>query len=244
MDERFTDRSRKAMELADRHARQLGHEYIGTEHILLGLIEENTGVAVNVLKNLGIDMNKVSREVRKIIRSGPRIESAGRLPQTPRAKKVIEYAIEECRTLGHNYVGTEHLLLGLLREQEGVAAQVLMNLGITLEDGRKEVLNLLGYALPDLTAGSDQGVARKAIEEPPSVPADIHQSLLHMLGPGHTDLLIRQAIQHCWRGTFDERRSVEEVEAQIRRLVERALRDFREDYRAFGRVRPIEPKSN
>src|ERR1700758_259657 len=145
MYERFTDRARKVMQLANQEAQRFNHEYIGTEHILLGLVKEGSGVAANVLKNLDIDLRKIRLEVEKIVQSGPDMVTMGKLPQTPRAKKVIEYSIEEARNLNHNYVGTEHLLVGLLREQEGVAAQVLMNLGLRLEDVREEVLNLLGH---------------------------------------------------------------------------------------------------
>src|SRR6187401_2289548 len=145
MYERFTDRARKVMQLANQEAQRFNHEYIGTEHILLGLVKEGSGVAANVLKNLDVDLRKIRLEVEKIVQSGPDMVTMGKLPQTPRAKKVIEYAMEEARNLNHNYVGTEHLLLGLIREQEGVAAQVLMNLGLKLEDVREEVLNLLGH---------------------------------------------------------------------------------------------------
>jgi ATP-dependent Clp protease ATP-binding subunit ClpC len=147
MYERFTDRARKVMQLANQEAQRFNHEYIGTEHILLGLVKEGSGVAANVLKNLDVDLRKIRHEVENIVQSGPDMVTMGKLPQTPRAKKVIEYAMEEARNLNHNYVGTEHLLLGLLREQEGVAAQVLMNLGMKLEDVREEVLNLLGHGL-------------------------------------------------------------------------------------------------
>ncbi len=146
MYERFTDRARKVMQLANQEAQRFNHEYIGTEHILLGLVKEGSGVAANVLKNLDIDLRKIRLEVEKIVQAGYGMVTMGKLPQTPRAKKVIEYSIEEARNINHNYVGTEHLLLGLLREEEGVAAKVLMNLGLKLEDVREEVLNLLGPA--------------------------------------------------------------------------------------------------
>jgi hypothetical protein len=150
MYERFTDRARKVLQLANQEAQRFNHEFIGTEHILLGLVAEGHGVAANVLKNLDIDLRKIRLEVEKIVQNGPGGEQivSGRLPHTPRTKRVIEYAIEEARSLGHNYVGTEHLLLGLLREQEAVAAQVLMNLDLKLEDVREEVRNLLGHNLP------------------------------------------------------------------------------------------------
>jgi ATP-dependent Clp protease ATP-binding subunit ClpC len=158
MYERFTDRARKVMQLANQEAQRLNHEYIGTEHILLGLVKEGSGVAANVLKNLDIDLRKIRLEIEKIVQTGPDMVTMGKLPQTPRAKKVIEYSIEEARNLNHNYVGTEHLLLGLLREQEGVAAQVLMNLGLKLEDVREEVLNLLGH---NMDSGESSGGAER-----------------------------------------------------------------------------------
>ncbi|MFM9995784.1 MAG: ATP-dependent Clp protease ATP-binding subunit [Phycisphaerales bacterium] len=152
MFERFTDRARKVMALANQEAQRFNHEYIGTEHILLGLVKEGSGVGANVLKNLDVDLRKVRLEVEKLVKAGPEMVTMGKLPQTPRAKKVIEYAIEEARNLNHNYVGTEHLLLGLLREHDGVAAQVLRNLGLKLEEVREEVLNLLG-ASPEAAEG-------------------------------------------------------------------------------------------
>src|SRR5438477_11289721 len=153
MYERFTDRARKVMQLANQEAQRFNHEYIGTEHVLLGLIKEGSGVAANVLKNLDVDLRKIRLEVEKLVQSGPDMVTMGKLPQTRRAKKVIEYSMEEARNLNHNYVSTEHILLGLLREQEGVAAQVLMNLGLKLEDVREEVLNLLGHGMETSEAG-------------------------------------------------------------------------------------------
>ena len=163
------------MQLANQEAQRFNHEYIGTEHILLGLVKEGSGVAANVLKNLDIDLRKIRLEVEKIVQTGPGGEQVvmGKLPHTPRAKKVIEYSIEEARNLNHNYVGTEHLLLGLLREQEGVAAQVLMNLGLKLEDVREEVLNLLGHNMPDSTesGGGGGGSERPASKGKSKTPA-------------------------------------------------------------------------
>jgi len=153
MFERFTDRARKVMALANQEAQRFNHEYIGTEHILLGLLKEGSGVGATVLKNLDVDIKKVRLEVEKLVKSGPDMVTMGKLPQTPRAKKVIEYAIEEARSLNHNYVGTEHILLGLLRESEGIAAQVLMNCGLKLDDVRQEVLNLLGAGVDDGPTG-------------------------------------------------------------------------------------------
>ncbi|MFC1795414.1 Clp protease N-terminal domain-containing protein, partial [Planctomycetota bacterium] len=162
MFERFTDRARKVMALANQEAQRFNHEYIGTEHILLGLVKEGSGVGATVLKNLDIDIKKLRFGVEKHVKSGPDMVTMGKLPQTPRAKKVIEYAIEEARSLNHNYVGTEHILLGLLRESEGIAAQVLLDLGLKLEDVRQEVLNLLG-------AGVDDGPAALGMKMSPTM---------------------------------------------------------------------------
>src|SRR5512144_2260525 len=144
MFDRFTDRAKKVMNLARQEAQRFNHEYLGTEHILLGLVQEGSGVAANVLKNMGIDLNKIRTEVEKIVKTGPSMVTMGQLPFTPRAKKVLELSMEEAGNLGHNYIGTEHLLLGLIKENEGIAAQVLLNLGVKLEDVREEVLDFLG----------------------------------------------------------------------------------------------------
>jgi ATP-dependent Clp protease ATP-binding subunit ClpC len=144
MFDRFTDRAKKVMNLARQEAQRFNHEYLGTEHILLGLVQEGSGVAANVLKNMAIDLNKIRAEVEKIVKTGPTMVTMGQLPFTPRAKKVLELSMEEASNLGHNYIGTEHLLLGLIKENEGIAAQVLLNLGVKLEDVREEVLEFLG----------------------------------------------------------------------------------------------------
>ncbi len=144
MFDRFTDRAKKVMNLARQEAQRFNHEYLGTEHILLGLVQEGSGVAANVLKNIGIDLTKIRSEVEKIVKTGPSAQQMGQLPFTPRAKKVLELSMEEATNLGHNYIGTEHLLLGLIKENEGIAAQVLLNLGVKLEEVREEVLDFLG----------------------------------------------------------------------------------------------------
>lgn len=143
MFERFTDRARKVMALANQEALRLNHEYIAPEHILLGLLKEGTGVGCAVLQRSGVDLKKVCSEVLKRVKAGSEMVTMGRLPQNLRAKKVIEYAIEEARRLNHNYVGTEHLLLGLIQEQESVAADVLKEMGVTLELARAKVSELL-----------------------------------------------------------------------------------------------------
>ena len=144
MFDRFTDRAKKVMNLARQEAQRFNHEYLGTEHVLLGLVQEGSGVAANVLRNMQIDLAKIRQEVEKLVKTGPSMVALGQLPFTPRAKKVLELSMEEAGNLGHNYIGTEHLLLGLIKENEGIAAKVLTNLGVKLEDVREEVLEFLG----------------------------------------------------------------------------------------------------
>src|SRR6266540_3953853 len=146
MFERFTDRARRVVVLAQEEARMLNHNYIGTEHILLGLIHEGEGVAAKALESLGISLEGVRQQVEEIIGQGQQAPS-GHIPFTPRAKKVLELSLREALQLGHNYIGTEHILLGLIREGEGVAAQVLVKLGADLSRVRQQVIQLLsGYA--------------------------------------------------------------------------------------------------
>jgi ATP-dependent Clp protease ATP-binding subunit ClpC len=148
MFERFTERARKVILLAKEEARRYNHDYVGTEHILLGLLKEGKGVAAAVLNNLGLGLDKITLEIEKLVQPGPSTKINGDVPFTARAKKVIEMAMDEARNLGHNYIGTEHLLLGLIAEGEGVASQVLMNLGLDLRRVRQEVMNLLGSTTP------------------------------------------------------------------------------------------------
>ncbi len=153
MFERFTDRARKVMALANQECQRFNHEQIGTEHILLGLIKEGAGVGSRVLKSLGIDLRDVRAEIEKLVTAKPDIVTMGKLPQTAQAKKAVQMAIDEAQAHNAGYVGTEHLLLGLLRhgesDPEDVAGKVLRNLGLKLEDVREEVLNLLGESDPN-----------------------------------------------------------------------------------------------
>jgi ATP-dependent Clp protease ATP-binding subunit ClpC len=143
--ERYTDRARRAVVLAQEETRMLNHNYIGTEHILLGLIHEGEGVAAKALESLGISLQAVRQQVQDVIGRGQQAPS-GHIPFTPRANKVLELASREALQLGHNYIGTEHILLGLIREGEGVAAQVLVKLGADLNRVRQQVIQLLhGY---------------------------------------------------------------------------------------------------
>ena len=144
MFDRFTDRARKVMGYARQESDRFNHDHIGTEHVLLGLVKEGSGVAANVLENLDIDLEKVRVEVEKRVKQGPDTGTMGQKPFTNRARKVLDYAMQEARGMGHKYVGTEHLLLGLLREEEGKAAEVLIELGGKLDDVRREVMDLLG----------------------------------------------------------------------------------------------------
>lgn len=143
MYERFSDRARKVMHLANQEAQRFNHEYIGTEHILIGIVKEGGGVAAEVLKHLGVKLGDIRKKVEERISPGPQLVSIGKLPQTPRAKKAIEGAMEEARNLNHNYVGTEHILLGLINEVEGHAAVVLSELGVTGVAVRTEIANFL-----------------------------------------------------------------------------------------------------
>jgi ATP-dependent Clp protease ATP-binding subunit ClpC len=166
--ERFTDRARRVVVLAQEEARLLNHNYIGTEHILLGLIHEGEGVAAKALESLGISLEAVRAQVEEIIGHGGQAPS-GHIPFTPRAKKVLELSLREALQLGHNYIGTEHILLGLIREGEGVAAQVLVKLGADLSRVRQQVIQLLsGYAGTKDPAGAGAGATAGASESQPS----------------------------------------------------------------------------
>ena len=153
---RFTERARKVIILAKEEARRFNHDYIGTEHILLGLVREGEGVAAAVLQKIGVSLENIRLEIEKLVQPGPTTQIIGDIPFTPRAKKALELAAEEARSLGHNYIGTEHLLLGLIREGEGIASQVLLNLGMDLNTLRNEVMELLGSALPGFGQGGQQ----------------------------------------------------------------------------------------
>lgn len=144
MSNRFTDRVQRVIIIAQEEAKRLNHDYVGTEHILLGLVALGEGVAAKVLANLGVDLRRVRTEVEKLVGTGDNVMLLGEIPFTPRAKKVLELAVEEAQNFGHTYVGTEHLLLGLLREEEGIAARVLENLGVRINEVREEVASLLG----------------------------------------------------------------------------------------------------
>src|SRR3989440_719722 len=153
-----TERVRKVLAMAREEAARLHHEYVGTEHILLGLIREGEGVAAAVLTNLNVDLEEIQQKIEETVKKGKAAAAAGPdLPYTSRAKKVLELAMSEARELNHSYVGTEHLLLGLLREEKGIAAQVLTDAGVNLEQARAETLRLLGSEMPATPAGGGTG---------------------------------------------------------------------------------------
>jgi ATP-dependent Clp protease ATP-binding subunit ClpA len=168
MFERFTDRARRVVVLAQEEARLLNHNYVGTEHLLLGLIHEGEGVAAMVLESLGISLEAVRAQVEEIIGQGQSAPT-GHIPFTPRAKKVLELSLREATQLGHNYIGTEHILLGLIREGEGVAAQVLVKLGADLSRVRQQVIQVLssyvGGKAPAEQAGARTRLVRMTVPE-------------------------------------------------------------------------------
>jgi ATP-dependent Clp protease ATP-binding subunit ClpA len=169
MFERFTDRARRVVVGAQEEARLLNHNYIGTEHLLLGLAHEGQGVAATALERLGIRLEALRSQVQEIIGQGQQAPS-GHIPFTPRAKKVLELSLRESQQLGHNYIGTEHILLGLIREGEGVAAQVLVKLGGDFSRVRQQVLQLLSGSAGDPEAAAGMRLVRM------TVPDDIREA--------------------------------------------------------------------
>jgi len=186
----FTDRVRKVLQMAREEAARLHHEYVGTEHILLGLIREGEGVAAAVLNNLSVDLEEIQQKIEDSVKKGKAAAAAGPdLPYTSRAKKVLELAMSEARELNHSYVGTEHLLLGLLREEKGIAAQVLTDVGVNLEQARAETLRLLGSEMPPATAGAAPAPAQQKSEKKSKTPALDHfcRDLTQLAGAGELD---------------------------------------------------------
>src|SRR5437868_6719945 len=171
----FTDRVRKVLQMAREEAARLHHEYVGTEHILLGLIREGEGVAAAVLSNLNVDLEEIQQKIEDSVKKGKAAAAAGPdLPYTSRAKKVLELAMSEARELNHSYVGTEHLLLGLLREEKGIAAQVLTDVGVNLEQARAETLRLLGSEIPQPAPGQQPAPPAQKSEKKSKTPALDH----------------------------------------------------------------------
>jgi ATP-dependent Clp protease ATP-binding subunit ClpA len=227
MYERFTDRARKVMLLADVEAKRFNHEYMGTEHILLGLIKEGSGVAAEILKNLNIDLNKVRAEIENFVQPGPDVVTMAKLPLTPRVKKVIDHAVQESWYFNHNYVGTEHLLLGLVREQEAVAGKVLTNLGLRLEAVREEVLAVLGInknlleAVPPpvvLPAGQDVSILFKHL------PDGVMEALKAI--NGHLEKLVQEMEEAIAELDFEKASRLRERALSIKRKLRQAVQSL------------------
>ena len=188
MFDKFTDRARKVIALARQEAERLRNDYIGTEHVLMGLIKEGSGVASNILENLNIEPEKVLLEIEKIVQPGSNMVTMGQLPFTPRTKKMLEYSLEEMRNLGHNYIGTEHLLLGLIRENDSEAAQVMISMGIELDLVRKEVLKILGADGDAVGVGSGGAQVPNQPSAQPSSSASSKTPALDAFGRDLTEL--------------------------------------------------------
>ncbi|HEY7684106.1 MAG TPA: ATP-dependent Clp protease ATP-binding subunit [Gemmatimonadales bacterium] len=194
----FTDRVRKVLQMAREEAARLHHEYVGTEHILLGLIREGEGVAAAVLQNLNVDLEEIQQKIEETVKKGKAAAATGPdLPYTSRAKKVLELAMTEARELNHSYVGTEHLLLGLLREEKGIAAQVLTDAGVNLEQSRAETLRLLGSDMPQAQqpGTSPAPAAAPKSEKKSKTPALDHfcRDLTQLAAEGQLDPTIGRA---------------------------------------------------
>src|SRR5436190_4818 len=180
----FTERVRKVLAMAREEAARLHHEYVGTEHILLGLIREGEGVAATVLQNLSVELDEIQQKIEETVKKGKAAQTTGPdLPYTSRAKKVLELAMSEARELSHSYVGTEHLLLGLLREEKGIAAQVLTDAGVNLDAARAETLRILGTEMPQQPGGGPAGA-----QPTPAAPKGEKKSKTPALGHFCRDL--------------------------------------------------------
>ena len=226
MFERFTDRARRVVVLAQEEARMLNHDYIGTEHLLLGLIREGDGYAARALESLGISLDAVRQQVEEIIGQGQQAPS-GPVPFTPRAKKVLELSLRESVQLGHNSIGPEHILLGMVREGDGVAAQVLVALGADLNRVRQQVIQLMhGYQGQDVPiAGSQLG------ERPPAVLPEDALARVNALDRRMTAL-------ERWVGMQPDLDDLDQKIAQIRRDKEAAV--DRQDTQAAAALRDKE----
>jgi ATP-dependent Clp protease ATP-binding subunit ClpA len=224
MFERFTDRARRVVVLAQDEARTLAHNYIGTEHLLLGLIHEGEGVAARALESLGISLAAVRQQVEEIIGHGQG-QQQGHIPFTPRAKKVLELSLREAQQLGHTYIGTEHILLGLIREGEGVAAQVLVKLGADLNRVREQVIRLLHGSQEKEPEATAAGGPRRG-RLPSDVPARLNAIESRLSA-------IEQRV-----GSGPDMADLDEQIAQVRREKESAIES--QDFEQAGSLRDRE----
>ncbi|MEM7395049.1 MAG: Clp protease N-terminal domain-containing protein, partial [Verrucomicrobiota bacterium] len=191
----FTPRAQQVLQLARKEADRFNHGYVGTEHLLLGLIALGQGVAVNVLQKMGVDLETVRMEVEKAVGVGPETKTAGNVPFTPRVKKVLALAGSEARALNHSYVGTEHILLGLLREGEGVAARVLKNLNVDLEKTRVEIMKELDPNFEPENEASNEPVEGQVSPRESKTPAlsTFGRDLTDLASKGDLDPVIGRA---------------------------------------------------
>jgi ATP-dependent Clp protease ATP-binding subunit ClpA len=215
--DKFTERARKVLSLAQEEAQRFNHNYIGTEHLLLGLVREGDGVAAKVLSNLGVELNKVRSAVEFIIGRGDRIV-LGDIGLTPRAKKVIELAVDEARRLNHHYIGTEHLLLGLVREGEGIAAGVLESLGVNLRKVRTQTIQVLSNGSSALPEHSSWSMPALSAERLVHIQAEM-QNTFQTGESNPTELLVAAQGR-----AYSLARSVSELLAEIARLHEEIRR--------------------
>jgi Clp amino terminal domain, pathogenicity island component len=233
--ERFTDRARRAVVLAQEEARLLDHNYVGTEHLLLGLIHEREGVAAQALESLEVSLDAVRAEVQEIIGRGAEMPS-GHIPFTPRAKKVLELSLREALQLGHNYIGTEHILLGLVREGEGVAAQVLARLGADLSLVRQHVIQALSGYEPRATTSTPRDRPRRGIVRASCAFCGTSSPECGTLFTGVRDMLIcaqcllRGAEAASQRSTFGTRT----VELSAVHRPRRTIEELADQYEATG----------
>ena len=216
----FTERVRKVLAMAREEAARLHHEYVGTEHILLGLIREGEGVAATVLQNLNVELDEIQQKIEETVKKGKAAQATGPdLPYTSRAKKVLELAMSEARELGHSYVGTEHLLLGLLREEKGIAAQVLTDAGVNLEAARSETLRILGTDVQQQAGGAGTAQPTGAPQATPQkgekkskTPALDHfcRDLTQLAAEGQLDPTIGRAKESSgsWKCSRGARRTI------------------------------------
>ncbi len=191
MFEKFTDRSRKIMAFANQEAQRFNHDYIGTEHILLGMVKEGSGIAASVLKGMQIDIRKVRLKVEALVKAGPEMVTMGKLPQTPGTKRVLESAIEKSRALGNNYIGSEHILLGLVEEQTGIAWQVLQGFGLNTRKVRAEIFDLMGMETTPAEVGMETTPAEVGME---TTPAEV------VMMPGIVEGMFARAISNIEPG--------------------------------------------
>jgi ATP-dependent Clp protease ATP-binding subunit ClpA len=188
----FTERVRKVLAMAREESARLHHEYVGTEHLLLGLVREGEGVAATILQNLSVDVDELERLINDTVKKGKSVHTGPDLPYTTRAKKVLELAMAEAREVNHSYVGTEHLLLGILREQKGIAAQVLGDAGVTVENAREEMLRILGTDAPPRIVRPHVEKLRPTVTRP--LPRFMER-LRKVIADSHTVAADRQAVE-------------------------------------------------